>query len=96
MAIRQRRFADHARLMLAMAAVASGALWVRLTTTVATGYDLPFDPVYGCAAWLGWLVPLAARHAADHALGASFAQAGTPLAHAPPPRRALLRLGCRA
>ena len=60
MAMRQRRFADHARLMLAMAAVASGALWVRLTTTVATGYDLPFDPVYGCAAWLGWLVPLAA------------------------------------
>lgn len=57
-AIRRRRFADHARLMLAMAAVASGALWVRLTTTVATGYDLPFDTVYGCAAWLGWLVPL--------------------------------------
>jgi hypothetical protein len=59
MAIRQRRFADHARLMLAMAAVASGALWVRLTTTLATSYDLPFDPIYGSAAWLGWLVPLA-------------------------------------
>lgn len=58
-AIRRRRFGDHARLMLMMAAVASGALWVRLTTTVATGYDLPFDRVYGCAAWLGWLVPLA-------------------------------------
>ena len=58
-AVRQRRLADHARLMLMMAAVASGALWVRLTTTVVTGYDLPFDPVYGCAAWLGWLVPLA-------------------------------------
>jgi len=39
--------------------VASGALWVRLTTTVATGYDLPFDAAYGCAAWLGWLIPLA-------------------------------------
>jgi hypothetical protein len=60
LAIRQRRFADHARLMLAMAAVASGALWVRLTTTVATAYDLPFDAVYGCAAWAAWLVPLAA------------------------------------
>lgn len=59
MAVRQRRYGDHARLMLAMAAVASGALWVRLTTTVATGYDLPFDAVYGTAAWLGWLVPLA-------------------------------------
>jgi hypothetical protein len=60
MAIRQRRYADHARLMLAMAAVASGALWVRLTTSIATSYDLPFDPIYGSAAWLGWLVPLAA------------------------------------
>jgi hypothetical protein len=59
MAVRRRRFADHARLMLMMAAVASGALWVRLTTSVATGYDLPFDAVYGCAAWLGWLLPLA-------------------------------------
>ena len=58
-AVRRRRFADHARIMVAMAAVASGALWVRLTTTIATGYDLPFDAVYGCAAWLGWLVPLA-------------------------------------
>ncbi len=58
-AIRRRRFADHARLMVMVAAVASGALWVRLTTTVVTGYDLPFDPVYGTAAWLGWLVPLA-------------------------------------
>ncbi len=59
-AARRRRFAAHARLMLAMAAVSSGALWVRLTTTVATAYDLPFDTVYSCAAWLGWMVPLAA------------------------------------
>jgi hypothetical protein len=58
-AIRQRRFSDHARLMLAMAGVASGALWVRLTTAVTTSYDLPFDQVYGCVAWLGWMVPLA-------------------------------------
>lgn len=58
-AVRQRRFADHARLMLAMAAVASGALWVRLTTAVVTSFGLPFDPVYGCVAWLGWMVPLA-------------------------------------
>jgi hypothetical protein len=58
-AVRGRNFAGHARLMLMMAAVASGALWVRLTTTVATGYDLPFDAVYGTAAWLGWLIPLA-------------------------------------
>jgi len=58
-AVRKRRFATHAHLMLAMAAVASGALWVRLTTAVATTYALPFDPVYGCVAWLGWMVPLA-------------------------------------
>lgn len=58
-AVRKRQFADHARLMLAMAAVASGALWVRLTTAVATSYDLPFDPVYGCVAWAGWIMPLA-------------------------------------
>jgi hypothetical protein len=58
-AIRRRQFADHARLMLAMAAVASGALWVRLTTAVVTLGGLPFDQVYGCVAWLGWIVPLA-------------------------------------
>jgi hypothetical protein len=58
-AVRKRRFAGHARLMLAMAAVASGALWVRLTTAVVTSYGLPFDPVYGCVAWLGWMIPLA-------------------------------------
>ncbi len=58
LAVRRRRFADHARLMLMMAGVASGALWVRLTTTVVTNYDLPFDTIYSCAAWLGWLLPL--------------------------------------
>lgn len=58
-AVRRRQFAHHAQLMLAMAAVASGALWVRLTTAAATTCDLPFDPVYGCVAWLGWMVPLA-------------------------------------
>ena len=57
-AIRARNVHDHARYMLAMAAVASGAIWVRLTTTIATGWDLPFDPLYSCAAWAGWLVPL--------------------------------------
>jgi hypothetical protein len=58
-AVRKRQLATHAHLMLAVAAVASGALWVRLTTAVATAYALPFDPVYGCIAWLGWMVPLA-------------------------------------
>ncbi len=58
-AIRRRKVADHARLMLAMAAVASGAIWVRVATTIVTSWQLPFDPVYGCVAWAGWLVPLA-------------------------------------
>jgi uncharacterized membrane protein YozB (DUF420 family) len=57
-AVRRRRVAEHRRLMLAMAAVASGALWVRLTTAVATSYHLSFDTVYGCIAWLGWMLPL--------------------------------------
>jgi hypothetical protein len=57
-AIRRKDRARHASLMLAMAAVASGAIWVRLTTAIATSYDLPFAPVYACSTWLGWLVPL--------------------------------------
>jgi uncharacterized membrane protein len=58
-AIRGKERARHATLMAAMAAVASGAIWVRLTTAVATSWDWPFDSVYACATWLGWLVPLA-------------------------------------
>lgn len=59
LAIRRKERAKHATLMLAMAAVASGAIWVRLTTAVATSWHLPFDPIYACATWLGWLIPLA-------------------------------------
>ncbi len=58
-AIRRRDRARHARLMLAMTAVASGAIWVRLTTAVVVAERLPFEPIYGCVAWLGWLLPLA-------------------------------------
>lgn len=58
-AIWRKDMQRHAALMLAMAAVASGAIWVRLTTAVATSYDLPFDAIYGCAAWAGWIVPWA-------------------------------------
>ena len=59
LAIRRKRVAEHERLMLAMAAVASGAIWVRLATAVATSCGLPFDPIYACVAWVGWIVPLA-------------------------------------
>jgi hypothetical protein len=71
LAIRRRKVQNHAQLMAAMAAVASGAIWVRLTTAVATSYDLPFDPIYGCVAWLGWMVPLALVTAFPPRLGAS-------------------------
>ncbi|MEI9902244.1 MAG: DUF2306 domain-containing protein [Hyphomicrobium sp.] len=69
MAVRRRRYGEHARLMLAMAAVASGALWVRLTTTLATGYDLPFDVVYSCAALARLAAALRPRHIPADALG---------------------------
>lgn len=58
-AIRRKDRARHMRLMLAMAAVASGAIWVRLATAAATSWSLPFDPIYACATWAGWLAPLA-------------------------------------
>ena len=58
-AVRRKQIATHQHLMLGMAAVASGAIWVRLATTVATSCHLPFEPIYGCVAWAGWMVPLA-------------------------------------
>ena len=58
-AIRAGERQRHARLMLAMAAVSTGAIWVRLTTAVVVTQRLPFDPIYTCAAWFGWLLPLA-------------------------------------
>ncbi len=58
-AIRTRQFQAHARLMLMMAAVASGAIWVRLVTAVAVADAGSFEFVYAAVTWLGWLVPLA-------------------------------------
>jgi len=57
-AARARAFKEHATCMLAMSAVASGAIWVRLTTAIVTSCNLPFDPIYSTAAWLGWIVPM--------------------------------------
>ncbi len=53
-----RRF-RHARLMLAMAAVTTGAVWFRVLTGSAILLGLPFEAVYGLAAWMAWLAPLA-------------------------------------
>ena len=57
-AIRRGDVARHARFMLAMAAVASGVIWLRLATFAATSFGLPFDQVYAGTAWTCWLVPL--------------------------------------
>lgn len=58
-AIRRRNISRHAHLMLAMIAVTSGAVWFRLMTGTAIALDLPFEPVYSVAAWVGWMIPLA-------------------------------------
>ena len=57
-AIRQRQIERHARLMLAVAAVTSGAIWLRIATVAAVQLELPFETVYALAAWASWLVPL--------------------------------------
>lgn len=58
-AIRSGDRGRHARLMLAMFAVTTGAVWFRLLTGLAIVFQLPFAPVYGFAAWAGWMIPLA-------------------------------------
>ena len=58
LAIRSRQIARHAHLMIAMVAVTTGAVWFRLMTGSAILLNLPFEPVYAAAAWLGWLIPL--------------------------------------
>jgi Predicted membrane protein (DUF2306) len=58
-AIRCGDRALHARLMIAMACVASGALWLRLVMVGAVVLNLPFETVYAVAAWVCWLIPLA-------------------------------------
>lgn len=62
-AVRAIRGADRVRhmwLMLAVAAVASGALWLRLASWAAVKLGLPFETVYAAAAWLSWMLPLGA------------------------------------
>jgi uncharacterized membrane protein len=57
------RFGDrthHARLMIAVAAVASGAIWLRLASWISIALGMPFQATYALSAWLSWLVPLGA------------------------------------
>ncbi len=58
MAIRRGTVTRHARLMIAMAAVASGAIWLRLFVYAAVIAGLPSDPVYAAATWACWTLPL--------------------------------------
>ena len=58
-AIRRGAVTQHARLMIAMAAVASGAIWLRLVIYAAVEAGLPFEVTYAVATWLCWMVPLA-------------------------------------
>lgn len=58
-AIRSGDRKRHARLMLAMFAVTSGAVWFRVITGLAIYFQLPFATIYAAASWLGWLIPLA-------------------------------------
>ena len=50
----------HKSAMVAMAAVASGAIWLRLSTVAVAALHLPFAPAYAIGAWICWLAPLAA------------------------------------
>jgi hypothetical protein len=59
-AIRAGERSRHMWLMLAVAAVASAALWLRLASWLAVRWDLPFETVYALAAWASWMLPLAA------------------------------------
>jgi hypothetical protein len=59
-AIRQGDRVRHMWLMLAVAAIASGALWLRLATWTAVRWVAAFDVAYALAAWLSWMLPLAA------------------------------------
>ncbi|MEA2928494.1 MAG: hypothetical protein QOG38_922 [Hyphomicrobiales bacterium] len=73
LAIRRGAVARHARLMIAMAAVASGAVWLRLTVYGAVAAGLPFDPAYAAAAWACWMAPLGLAAAVSRRLDLSSA-----------------------
>ena len=58
-AIRRGDRHRHAFCMIAMSAVATGAIWLRLCMAAAHAVELPFSPTYGVASWACWLLPLA-------------------------------------
>lgn len=54
----------HMKMMLAMTAVTTGAVWFRAIIGAALMLQLPFEATYAFAAWAGWLIPLAVALAA--------------------------------
>src|SRR5262249_40595479 len=91
-AIRSGDRQRHAALMSAMAAVASGAVLLRLVMAASVSAGLPFAVTYGAASWLCWIMPLGlvaalvrARWFSAHTMkvcglrrGASGGRGGTP------------------
>jgi Predicted membrane protein (DUF2306) len=77
-AIRLGDRARHMWLMLAVAAIASGAAWLRLATWAAAGSGASFDAAYASAAWLSWMLPLgvvtllAHRERSDNGMPTTF------------------------
>src|SRR5262249_33832087 len=65
-AIRQGLVLRHVRMMFAMAAVASGAIWLRPAVYAAISAGLPFGPAYAVAAWACWMIPLGMTLVAPH------------------------------
>jgi hypothetical protein len=61
--IRQGRVGDHRALILMMAAIASGALWLRALLVPVQWIIVDFETYYAALAWISWLVPLAATGA---------------------------------
>jgi len=59
-AIRAHDKPRHVTLMLAMAAVGSGAVWLRPLLAAAMALDLPYEISYAVLAWAAWSIPLAA------------------------------------
>ena len=57
-AIRRGDRVRHMWLMLAVAAIASGALWLRLATWAMAEWGGSFEAKYALAAWLSWVLPL--------------------------------------
>jgi hypothetical protein len=58
--IRRGRLESHRAFMLMMAAVASGALWLRALLVPVQWIIVDFEAYYTALAWISWLVPLAA------------------------------------